>query len=149
MQILFVYSGYIVREVPLNVMYLSAVARTAGHETKLFHFTPYKGVSWSRGVEERIEEGFMKELNSYDPDIVGFSLMIQNYRLTRRLSGWKRRSSMAGTWSRMAGTMRSGSRATRRPTAGSASAAGRGRIGSSSGWRGSAIYTGRRGPGRT
>ena len=42
MKILFIYPGYMVREIPLNVLYVSAAARKADHQTRLFHFTPYR-----------------------------------------------------------------------------------------------------------
>ena len=86
MKILFVYPGYIVREVPLNVMYVSAACRVAGHATKLFHFSPYKKVSWSKNISQRIEEGFLKYIEEFSPDIVAFSVMVQDYALTKRLS---------------------------------------------------------------
>lgn len=87
MKILFVYPGTIVREVPLNIMYVSAAVKANGHQTSLFHFTPYKAVPLLKTVEEVIEEAFIKAVNDFKPDIIGFSVMIQNYNLTKRLSG--------------------------------------------------------------
>ena len=42
MKILLVYTGYTVREVPLNVLYISAALKKAGHATRVFELTPYK-----------------------------------------------------------------------------------------------------------
>jgi anaerobic magnesium-protoporphyrin IX monomethyl ester cyclase len=86
MKILFVYPGYIVREVPLNVMYVSASVKAAGHESRLFHFSPYRRLSWTRSAAERIEEGFIETMRDFNPDIVGFSVMVQDYGITKRLS---------------------------------------------------------------
>jgi radical SAM superfamily enzyme YgiQ (UPF0313 family) len=87
MKILFVYPGYIVREVPLNVLYVSAAVKKAEHQTKLFHFTPYRNPMWFRSTAERIEEGFIDTLKEFKPDIVAFSVMVQDYTITKKLSG--------------------------------------------------------------
>ena len=87
MKILFVYPGYIVREVPLNIMYVSAAIQAAGHESRLFHFTPYQHPTWLKGIAELIEEGFLEIMREYKPDLVGFSVIIQDYHITKRLSG--------------------------------------------------------------
>jgi len=87
MKVLFVYPGYIVREVPLNVMYVSAAVEAAGHESRLFHFSPYKELSWTKEAAERIEEAFLEEVKSFKPDAAAFSVMVQDYNITKRLSG--------------------------------------------------------------
>ena len=86
MKILFVYPGYIVREVPLNLMYVSAAAKAAGHDTRLFHFSPYRQPSWIQNTGDRIEQGFKDMMRLYDPDLVAFSVIIQDYSITRRLT---------------------------------------------------------------
>ncbi len=87
MKILLVYPGFVVREVPLNIMYVSAVMGNAGHQTALFHFSPYKKQSWTKTTAERIVEGFVRKMDEYKPDMVGFSVMIQDYNITKQLSG--------------------------------------------------------------
>lgn len=86
MKVLFVYPGYIVREIPLNIMYVSAAIEAAGHESRLFHFSPYRQLSWTKGIAKRIEEGFLETMKDYRPDLVGFSVIIQDYNVTKRLS---------------------------------------------------------------
>lgn len=86
MRILFVYPGYIVREVPLNIMYISAVAKKEGHECELFHFAPYKSKSFIKTTSELIVEAFEKKLKEYDPDVVAITVMIQDYDLTRKIT---------------------------------------------------------------
>ncbi|MFA5068958.1 MAG: radical SAM protein [Candidatus Omnitrophota bacterium] len=99
MKILFVYPGYIVREVPLNLMYISAACKSAGHGCELFHFTPYKKYSWYKDAGSRIERAFMEKIGSYKPDIVAFSVIIQDYDITRRLSSIsKNRFSLPVIW---------------------------------------------------
>ncbi len=41
MKVLFVYPGFIVREVPLNLLYVASATKKAGHRTSFFHFTEY------------------------------------------------------------------------------------------------------------
>jgi hypothetical protein len=41
-RILFIYPGNVGGEHPLGLLYLSSVLKKAGHETDLFHLTPYK-----------------------------------------------------------------------------------------------------------
>jgi anaerobic magnesium-protoporphyrin IX monomethyl ester cyclase len=86
MKVLFVYPGYIVREVPLNVMYISAAIEKAGHKSRLFHFSPYRKLTWAQDVTERIEEGFLAMMNEFKPDLVAFSVMVQDYNITKHLS---------------------------------------------------------------
>ncbi|MFH1453965.1 MAG: radical SAM protein [Armatimonadota bacterium] len=86
MKILFVYPGTIIREVPLNIMYVSSSVKEKGHKTRLFHFTPYSKPG-SKDTAKLIEEAFLKEMNGFKPDIVGFSVMVQNYNITKCLSG--------------------------------------------------------------
>lgn len=87
MKVLFVYPGYIVREVPLNIMYVSAAIQAFGHESRLFHFSPYRQASWTKSTSKRIEDGFLDIMRTYKPDLVGFSVIIQDYNITKRLSG--------------------------------------------------------------
>ena len=86
MKILFVYPGYIVREVPLNVLYVSAAVKAAGHETRLFHYTPYRNHAWHLNIADRIATGFRSLMREFQPDIVGFSVLIQDFMITKRLS---------------------------------------------------------------
>ncbi len=86
MKILFIYPGFVVREVPLNIMYVSAAAKKAGHQCQLFHFTPYKSKSILRSTRELIIEAFEMKMRYYDPDMVAFTVMVQDYMLTCELT---------------------------------------------------------------
>ena len=86
MKILFVYPGVIVREVPLNVMYVSSAIRQEGHQSQLFHFTPYKSNSITKTTFRLIIEAFEIKMKEFQPDVVAFSVMIQNYLITCELT---------------------------------------------------------------
>jgi len=86
MKILLVYPGYIVREVPLNIMYVSAALTKHNNETKLFHFSKFKDPQWLTGTKERIIKDFRKTMEEFNPEIVGFSVMVQDYLLTKELT---------------------------------------------------------------
>jgi len=54
MKVLLVYPGYIVREQPLNILYISSAVKEAGHQTKLFEITPitHLAPSFLRAIRE-------------------------------------------------------------------------------------------------
>jgi len=77
---LFIYPGNVDGEHPLGLLYLSSVLKKAGHETDLFHLTPYK-------TEQIIGKGLLstshmlKKVETFKPDIVGFSVSSSEYLL--------------------------------------------------------------------
>ena len=87
MKILLVYTGYTIREVPLNVLYISAALKKAGHTTKVFELTPYKKRPIFGDPNRIIKGAFRKVLKDFGPDLVGFSAMTINLNLTRSLAG--------------------------------------------------------------
>ncbi len=80
-KVLLVYPGYIVREQPLNILYISAAVKAAGHDSRLFEITPYrKRPVW--GDPYRVmRQAFEAELASFEPDVVGFSVMSVNMKI--------------------------------------------------------------------
>jgi len=85
-KVLLVYPGFIVREVPLNLLYISAVLRQAGYDTKVFELTKYLRRGSILNVLKRISLDFSELLDYYQPDIVGFSVMTVGYNLTKELA---------------------------------------------------------------
>jgi anaerobic magnesium-protoporphyrin IX monomethyl ester cyclase len=86
-RILLVYPGYIVREQPLNVLYIASAVKAAGHPTALFDVTPYRKRPLF-GDEFRVMTGaFGRVLEEFAPDVVGFSVMSVNYRISAVLAG--------------------------------------------------------------
>jgi radical SAM superfamily enzyme YgiQ (UPF0313 family) len=86
MKILLVYPGTIVREIPLNLLYISSSLKKAGFDTKVFELTPYNKQKMFRDANKYIEKEFEKLLIDYQPDIVGISLMTINYQISMRLA---------------------------------------------------------------
>jgi len=85
-RILLVYPGFIVREVPLNLLYISAALRQAGYDTKIFELTRYLRRSSIVNPLTRILREFSELLDYYQPDIVGFSVMTVGYNLAKELA---------------------------------------------------------------
>lgn len=86
MKILLVYPGTIVREVPLNLLYISSSLKRAGFDTKLFDLTPYSKPKLFSDTTITIQKEFEKILSEYQADIVGISLMTINYNISMRLA---------------------------------------------------------------
>jgi anaerobic magnesium-protoporphyrin IX monomethyl ester cyclase len=86
-KVLLVYPGYIVREQPLNILYISAAVKAAGHASLLFEITPYrKRPVW--GDPYRVmRQAFERALASFEPDVVGFSAMSVNMKIALILAG--------------------------------------------------------------
>jgi anaerobic magnesium-protoporphyrin IX monomethyl ester cyclase len=85
-KVLLVYPGFISREVPLNLLYISAALKKAGYDTRVFELTRYlKNVS-IRNPLNRILKDFVNLLDSYRPDIVGFSVMTVGYNITKAMA---------------------------------------------------------------
>jgi len=85
-KILLVYPGFIVREVPLNLLYISAVLKQAGYDTRVFELTRYLRRSSIINPLKRILRDFSELLDYYQPDLVGFSVMTVGYNLTKELA---------------------------------------------------------------
>ncbi|OGO20955.1 MAG: hypothetical protein A2Z15_02900, partial [Chloroflexi bacterium RBG_16_50_11] len=85
-RVLLVYPGFISREVPLNILYISAALQKAGYDTRVFELTRYlKSPSISHPLK-RILRGFADLIDSYSPDIVGFSVMTVGYNITKEMA---------------------------------------------------------------
>jgi|TARA_B100000315_G_scaffold56864_1_gene51212 radical SAM superfamily enzyme YgiQ (UPF0313 family) len=67
-------------------MYVSSAVKAEGHDTHLFHFSPFKDMSVFKNVNAQITETFIKTMEEYQPDIVGFTVIKQDYRITKNLS---------------------------------------------------------------
>ena len=85
MKVLLIYPGVIVREVPLNLLYISSSLKESGSDTKIFEFTPYQKIKIYRNSNKHIKKEFEKVLLDYKPDIVGISLMTINYSISMKL----------------------------------------------------------------
>ncbi|MFC1965897.1 B12-binding domain-containing radical SAM protein [Chloroflexota bacterium] len=85
-KVLLVYPGFIVREVPLNLLYISAVLRQIGYDTKVFELTKYLRKNGIVNPLKRILKDFSEFLDYYQPDIVGFSVMTVGYNLTKEMA---------------------------------------------------------------
>ena len=90
-KVLLVYPGYVVREQPLNILYISAAVKASGHASLLFEITPYrKRPLW--GDPYRImRRAFEKALMAFRPDVVGFSVMSVNMKIALTLARSVRR----------------------------------------------------------
>jgi radical SAM superfamily enzyme YgiQ (UPF0313 family) len=80
-KVLLVYPGYIVREQPLNILYISAAAKAAGHAARLFEITPFRKRPLWGDPYRVMEEAFAEEVQSFEPDLIGFSVMSVNLRI--------------------------------------------------------------------
>ena len=85
-RILLVYPGFIVREVPLNILYISASVKQAGYDTEVFELTKYLRRNSVVNPLKKILKDFYALLDYYQPDIVGFSVMTVGYDLTKELA---------------------------------------------------------------
>ena len=85
-KVLLVYPGYIVREQPLNILYIASAVKAAGHTTAFFDVTPYRKRPL-RGDEFRVmKAAFDRELEEFRPDVVGFSVMSVNTKISAVLA---------------------------------------------------------------
>jgi radical SAM superfamily enzyme YgiQ (UPF0313 family) len=92
-KVLLVYPGYIVREQPLNILYIGSAAKAAGHAVALFEISsfrrrPLRGDPY-RMIKERYQELFAR----FKPDVVGFSVMSVNFRIALELAQLSKRIS--------------------------------------------------------
>ncbi len=80
-KVLLVYPGYIVREQPLNILYISAAVKAAGHASLLFEITPYRKRPLWGDPYRVMRQAFERALASFQPDVVGFSVMSVNLKI--------------------------------------------------------------------
>jgi len=80
-KVLLVYPGYIVREQPLNILYISSAIQASGHQTRFFEITPYRRRPLWGDPYLVIKKKFAEVLTSFKPDIIGFSVMSVNYKI--------------------------------------------------------------------
>jgi len=86
LRVLLVYPGYIVREQPLNILYISSAIKAAGHRTLLFDLTPFRKRPLWGDPFRTIREKFSEALLSFKPAVVGFSVMSVNLKVALILS---------------------------------------------------------------
>ncbi len=80
-KVLLVYPGYIVREQPLNILYISAAVKAAGHASLLFEITPFRKRPLWGDPYRVMRQAFERALAAFQPDVVGFSVMSVNMRI--------------------------------------------------------------------
>lgn len=86
MRVLFVYPGQISsEEQPLGLMYVSAVLKQHGHETRLFHLIKGEGTSFQTHFSA-VEKRFVNELAVFSPQIVGFSVIVTEFEKAKILA---------------------------------------------------------------
>jgi anaerobic magnesium-protoporphyrin IX monomethyl ester cyclase len=85
-KVLLAYPGYIVREQPLNVLYIGSAVRAAGHSVTFFDVTPFRRRPISGDPFRAMKKSFAALLDSYKPDLVGFSVMSVNYKIASVLA---------------------------------------------------------------
>lgn len=75
MRILLVYPDIVgTLEQPIGLMYISAILKFRGHETALFDFSGYT-LRNSGDREREIKRDFIYKIKTFDPDIIGFSVV--------------------------------------------------------------------------
>lgn len=86
-KVLLVYPGYIVREQPLNILYIAAAVKAAGHRTAFFDVTPYRKRPLFGDEFRVMTVAFDRVLTEFEPDVVGFSVMSVNTKISTVLAG--------------------------------------------------------------
>ena len=86
MKVLLVYPGYIVREQPLNILYIASAVKNAGHKTRLFEITPYRKKPLWGDQYRIIKKKYLETLTTFKPDLIGFSVMSVNYKIATILA---------------------------------------------------------------
>ncbi len=85
-KVLLVYPGYIVREQPLNILYIGSAVKAAGHATALFEITPFRRRPLRGDPYRILKEKYQELYARFRPDVVGFSVMSVNYRIALELA---------------------------------------------------------------
>ncbi len=86
LKVLLVYPGYIVREQPLNILYISSAIKAAGHQSHFFDLTPYRKRPLWGDPYRVIRQKFAEALLSFQPHVVGFSVMSVSLKIALILS---------------------------------------------------------------
>ncbi|MBN1274203.1 MAG: B12-binding domain-containing radical SAM protein [Candidatus Aminicenantes bacterium] len=86
MKVLLVYPGYIVREQPLNILYIAAAVKASGHQTRIFEITPYRKRPLWGDQYAVIKNEFLKAVRDFQPDLAGFSVMSVNTKISFMLA---------------------------------------------------------------
>ena len=88
MKILFVYPLHIrAFEQALGVLYVSAVLKQHGHETRLFRLNEQEDWNFEKNSPV-VEKRFLDVLHHFKPDIVGMSLFITNFHRGQLFAKW-------------------------------------------------------------
>jgi radical SAM superfamily enzyme YgiQ (UPF0313 family) len=85
-KVLLVYPGYIVREQPLNILYIASAVKAAGHRTAFFDITPFRKRPLRGNPFRIIKKSFAATLEELKPEVVGFSVMSVNYKIAAILA---------------------------------------------------------------
>jgi len=86
-KVLLVYSGYIVREQPLNILYIGSAVHAAGHWTAFFDVTPFRKRPLRGDPLGPMRRSFEARLAAFKPDVVGFSVMSVSFKIAAALAG--------------------------------------------------------------
>ena len=86
-RVLLVYPGYIVREQPLNILYIAAAVKSAGHAAAFFEVTPYRKRPLTGDPFRVMKAALAAKIEAFKPDVVGFSVMSVNYTISAVLAG--------------------------------------------------------------
>jgi radical SAM superfamily enzyme YgiQ (UPF0313 family) len=92
-KVLLVYPGYIVREQPLNILYIGSAVKAAGHAVALFEISSYRRRPLRGDPYRIIKESYQELCARFKPDVVGFSVMSVNYRIALELAQLTKRRS--------------------------------------------------------
>lgn len=85
-KVLLVYPGYIVREQPLNILYIGSAVKAAGHTVALFEISPYRRRPLRGDPYRVIKENYAKLCRRFEPDVVGYSVMSVNFKIALELA---------------------------------------------------------------
>lgn len=92
-RVLLVYPGYIVREQPLNVLYIGSAVKAAGHAVALYEISPYRRRPLRGDPYRIIKEKYAELCARFRPDVIGFSVMSVNYRIALELARLTKKTS--------------------------------------------------------
>lgn len=95
MRVLFVFPGFISKdEQPLGIMYISALLKKHNHSAELFNLTSEEFTDFKNKLD-KITERFIKKIEAFKPDLIGFSVVTPTYLRSLMLSRVARQHSKA------------------------------------------------------
>lgn len=95
MRVLFVFPGFISKdEQPLGIMYISALLKKHNHTTELFNLTSEEFTDFENKLD-KTSERFIEKIETFKPDLVGFSVVTPTYPRSVLLSRVARQHSKA------------------------------------------------------